>query len=796
MILTLKYKLITVLLIFLISTEFIKAQIDIKVINIENNQPIINASVFDKLNNYLGVTNEDGIFKVLDTKKYERIIIKIPGFEEKIVATGKLNKSVYLFRKGLKLKSDLKATKILKKMWDNRNLNSPDHLDSYEFDSYVKFSIEAPSDSVSYIPNPKTKLDSLNNKFKSLLDKSMLFLGERTMTYKYDKKFGRKAIVTAYKAGGFSDPELFNATITLSLVNEIPKILTPKELQHNTSLLVDSIDLNGRKTYIIYTFKGKSQSENYRSLTVFIDAKSYALVKLIGNTSKISDIYYEITYAENNGIWYAENEYIQTKLLSKNFIEKMNKLLPKSLFFFTRLSTTATIESNFLNFKSPIVFDPKEFNGYEYAISKTINTDKNLTLYNLRTDSLSNKESNTYHELNRLSKKYNVEPKISFLRSLSSGVLPIGFFNFDIFNLVSNNMYESFRYQVGGRTNWKLSNNFSIGGYIAKGTKDKDTKGGGEVTFYINKKKGGELTLKLETDVLPVGRTKIKYQTAKDILEAKPNNIYNDKYFSYRTIDLSYQQNFFKNIDFTFLLNYQKQRVDFDYKFKNYNVDTWFNFVTTSVMMRYAPNVKYIESISGKRTTLKDIPPYYYLTYSKSWNLFNNSTATHRIYLSTLYILNTRLGSTEILGNMGASFGETPLMNTYEGVGVAKGGRSLWGRFSVKGYQSFETMEPSTFFSDKFASIQLLHHLPSIRLNQSKSLYFTLVYKGLIGGMSHKEDHQLFVFEVPKDYYQEIGIEANKLFLGFLGVGVYSRIGAYKIGNLDRNLYIKLTLDL
>jgi hypothetical protein len=156
----------------------------------------------------------------------------------------------------------------------------------------------------------------------------------------------------------------------------------------------------------------------------------------------------------------------------------------------------------------------------------------------------------------------------------------------------------------------------------------------------------------------------------------------------------------------------------------------------------------------------------------------------------------SKWGTTEVIGNIGALFGDTPIINTYEGMGVAKHGHSLWGRFSVKGFQSFETMEPSTFFSDRFLSIQLAHHLRPIRVNEFKSLYFTLLYKGLVGGMSDKNIHTMFEFEVPKDYYQEIGIEANKLVLGLVGVGVYTRIGAYSTGNLDKNIYIKLTLNL
>jgi hypothetical protein len=770
------------------------SQTQIKVVDIDTVFPVSHAPIYDKVNNLLGYTDEGGMFCFENNP--DKILIQADGYLIKSETIGTLDKTIYMFKNHLNKNSDSKALYILKQMWENRNKNNPVHLDNYKFDSYVKFTLDVHSDSVTYIQKPKTKLDSLNNSFKNLLKKSMVFIGERTMLYEYDKKYGKKAIVTAYKAGGFENPEFFNIAISQSLVNSYPEILKPREIQNNISRLVDSLYINERKTYVIYTYsKGRSETQFYRSLTVFVDAESYALVKLIGNTSKVSSVYYEITYAPYNSIWHAKKEYMKTEILSGNFVKKINKLLPKGLHSITRLTTTAIIESNFTNFKSPVDYNSADFKGYEYEISKNVaqNTDEKISA--LRTGNLTQKETTTYQELDRISKKYRIEPKVRFLRSLSSGELELGIFSLDVYSLFSHNLYESFRYQIGGHTNYKLSKDFRIGGYIAKASRDEEVKSGGEVTFFINKKQGGELSLKAETDVLPAGRTKTKYLTPKDELAAKPNNVYNSDYFSYRKMELSYQQDFFKNIDVTFSVDYQRQRVNFDYLFKNYEENTWFNYVNTAVRLRYAPNVKYIESATGKNT-LQDKPPYYYFTYSKSWNLFENSTATHRLYLSALYSFMSKWGTTEIIGNIGATLGDTPIMNTYEGMGVAKHGSSLWGRFSVKGFQSFETMEPSTFFSDRFLSFQLTHHFRPIRVNEFKSLYFAILYKGLIGGMANKNIHTLFEFEVPKDYYQEVGIEANKLLLGFVGIGVYARLGAYNVGNLDQNLFIKLTLTL
>lgn len=782
-----------VLLFFLFFSLHLFCQIHIKIVNIETNLPVEKAFIYNESNSLLGFTNAEGMI-TLDSN-INKIIIRVDGYLPKIEMIGKLDKTIYLFKK-IKKKSDPKAVSILKKVWEKSSKNNADHLNAYKFDSYVKFTLDMPSDSVTYINHPKRKLDTLNNKLKGFLEKSMVFIGERTMLYEYDKKYGKKAIVTAYKAGGFSNPQFFNFSIAKSMVNDYPEMLKPRETQGTISRLVDSVYINNRKTYVIYTYShGKSEAQFYKNLTVFVDSESYALVKLIGNNSKISNIYYEITYAPYEGIWYTEDEYMKTEILSSNFIKKINKLLPKGLHSITRLTTTATIDSHVTNFTNDVSYTANDFKGYEYVISKEVSHNADEKISALRDDSLTHREATTYNELYRISKEYKLEPKLRFLRKLTEGDLELGFFNFDIYSIFSHNLYESFRYQLGGHTNHKFSKNTRIGGYIAKGTRDEEVKGGADVTFFVNKHQGGELSIKAETDVLPVGRTKIKYLTPKDELTAKTNNIYNGDYFSYRKVELSYQQDFLKNIDITFAVDFQRQRVNFHYKFKDYDESTWFNYVNTAIRLRYAPNVKYIESNNGKYT-LQDKPPYYYFTYAKSWKLFENSTGIHRLYLSALYTFLSKLGKTEIIGNIGATFGDTPIMNSFEGNGVAKHGNSIWGRFAFKGFQSFETMRPSSFFSDRFISFQFTHHFRPLRVSEFKSLHFAVLYNGLIGWMPNKDVHSLFEFDVPKDYYQEVGFEANKLLLGLVGVGVYARLGAYKVGNLDQNMSIKLTMEL
>lgn len=785
-------KIFFLIIIFFIFSLPIFSQVKIQLFEINNKKPIPNLAIYNLDKELLGYSDSLGYFRV---NKEKRILINDPTYDTKIETIGNINKKIFLFRKKIKVKSDKKAIEILSLVWKNRTLNNPDQLKQYKFNAYSKIWVNADPDSIKYIPSPKNRIDTVSNKIKRLLQQNYLFIGERSMTYKYNKKYGRKAYVEAYKAAGFKDPSIYNLSLSFSIVNQFPEILKPRSIKNNTAQLVDSIYIDGRKTYEIYFFSsGKTHNQFFRSATFYIDAKSFAITKIIGNTSNISDIYHEVNYQLFDNIWFAQSEYIDIKFLHENFIKKINKVLPRGLRSITRVNFEAKIFSEYKDFEDQVDFLPKEFNGYEYEMSDQVNDNSEYKIAEARNQNLSLKELSTYKEINRISNKYKIENKLRFLRTLSTGELEIGFFDLDVFKLISHNLYESFRYQLGGHTNYKLSRNFKLGGYIAKGSNDEEVKFSGDATFYINKNHGGELQLKTETDVLPAGRTQIKYLTPKEEIESKSNNIYNDYYFSYRKLELNYRQDFFKNLDINFAVEYERQRVNFAYKYKNYAENTWFNYLTTSIRMRYAPRVKYIKTPLGK-STLEDHAPYYYLTLTKYWNLFEKSTSAQKLYASAIYSFVSKLGTTQIIGNLGIIFGDTPIMNTFEGMGVAKNGNSLWGRFSVKGYQTFETMNPSSFYSDKFLSFQFTHEFRPIRVNQFKSLHFAFVYNGLIGWMPNKEIHHDFNFETPKNFYQEVGFEANKLLLGLVGVGVYSRLGAYTFGNMDQNLYIKLTAN-
>ena len=770
------------------------AQVKVRIISMESHQPVGGADIFSEARKKIGTTDNLGYFTV--NQNTNKILIRAEGFEARLESVGLVNKNIFLLEKDKKYKNDPKAIEIVKKMWENRAMNSPESLENYQYSSYMKISVDASPDSVKYTQNPRSMLDSLSNSLKETLENNAIFIGERIMLYKYHRRYGKKSIITAYKASGLDNPEFYDTAITQMQESDYPDVLSPIGRIKNTFKLIDSVDINGRKNYEIYMFsRRKSGLQFYQSMTFFVDSETFALTQFYGNASQITNKYYEVLRIPYKNSWYTQFKFMRLQLLSENFLRKLNRKIPARLHSFTGLNTIATVKVYNSDFESPVYFSRKEFKGYEYELSPDVSSRVDEKLHSVRQDSLSLREQSSYVEINKLSDKYRLERKAQVLHTLSTGELELGKFNLDLFKSVSHNLYEGFRFQLGGHTNYRFSTDYQLGGYVAKGTTDEEVKAGMDVLFFVNKASGGELGLSAETDVLPVGRIAPKYLTPKDELLAKPNNIYNDHYFSYRKIEASYQRDFFRNLTFSLSADYQRQRTNFDYVYKTNPINTWYDYFDTSVKVRYAPNVQYIVAPNGKRT-LRDKPPYYYFSYTKSWNMFDHSTSAQKLYLSALYNFYTFLGNTLVVGSAGAIFGDTPLMNTFESMGTASRGSSILGRVGLKGFQSFETMNASAFFTNNFISLHIYHHLNPIRISDFKYLHLSLVYNGIIGTMTNKDIHHYLDFQVPEHYYQEAGIEINKLLLGVVGFGAYMRLGAYQTGNFDQNLYIKVMLNL
>ncbi|MDR1877358.1 MAG: hypothetical protein LBQ84_07010 [Flavobacteriaceae bacterium] len=671
--------------------------------------------------------------------------------------------------------------KILEKVRTHEKVNHPDNLDSYQYYVYNKFYIDdfnygflSGRDSVT-VPDVEKK--------------ELIFLGERLTKCKYDKRYGKKNIIIADQVSGFKEPfyELFKDPV---FQEEFPGILK-KEFYSYNFRLIDSVTINQEKRYVISFGSRKNLLLNGSRGVLYIDAQSFAVVRYSGEEYRGGYTrFFEYTWKPFQKVWYPEDKINKIRINTVDMTKFFGKKYQKQPFI---LTPWIVIQSNIRDFSQPDSFSRKEFKGYMHELEDDFRINSESKIIPFRQDSLNDREKQAYRS-SSLFESFSVEKNVKMVSSLKKGKLSVGKFDLNLLNLTGFNDYEGFRFQLGGKTNYKFSRNYSLNGYAAFGTKDTGLKSSLGIDIFVAKKYDGKMGLKVFSDVNPFSREMIIAPETFEQVKEDLNYIQNAIFYSYKGGEISYKQDFFRKFTTSFILGFETQKSRYDYSYKNNESGHEFSRVTTSLQIKYAPFAEYMQTPEGK-LTVEDKPVYFYLNYIKGWKEAGADFDYHKFDISSDISIKNPLGTSNFVLNSGYVFGRTALWNLYGSFGNAKEGSSIFKRFSTKGFHSFETLLPGDFFADKYIALFFTHTFDELKLWGTKKLYISLIYNGMIGNMEHRDIHSRHNFLIPEKYYQEVGVEFNRL-ISRLGLGVYYRIGAYNQDNFDDNMFVKLTYDL
>lgn len=780
-------------------------------------QPMESVVILSENNIELGKTNSKGIFMV--PAEVNLVKIYFEGYEEKKLYVYGRDLVVQLNPITVHLTSteitndDSEAKRIIRSVIQNRKKNSLENLKSYEFKSYSKFLVTANKDSMPYIMMPKNENDSSYNDVRRLLDKSHLMLGERAMDHKFSQKLGEKNVVKATRISGTKiplyefvamqpisytfDEEKFNF-----FLREFVNPVSNSGLNEYRFRISDEETYEGKEIVVISFFPQKRiPNKPQIKGNVWIDKQKKAIAKFYAeNLSDTNVAELEVDWTNYRDYWFPKQQRFRMDGGAISYPSVKDTVLADGTI---RLDTIKKKEkvwlhltTTFKDIVSPKEFDAKEFRGYtnEIDLNSMENSDETLEMY--REDSLTEMEQNTYVKIDSIGEKYKMDRNIRLLRIIGSGgKYSIGKFDLDLTRLFDYNDFEGFRIGAGGATNYKLSDDFSLNGYVAYGFRDEKFKFGGGVDWFVNKPYSGKIFAGYEQDVEPSGRNPIPLQNNYlRFINGTLTNIYNDYFFSYRKVKAGYQQDLFQNVTFSISGIYNEKTAEFAYQYLNNRPDEKFLSFDTELALRWAPKDKNVRTPFGK-VTISSGMPVFYLTLTQGWNVFNADYTPTKLDFTYLDNYQTFLGQTDVQVRTGAVFGETPIMNMFEGMGNAKRGDQIFKHFGVAGLNNFETMLPGEFYSDKYFMFHLSHKIAGFKF-LNREVFPEFIYRGLIGDMKNPSNHQNISFQTPDKYYQEAGLEFNQLIYGVFGIGTYYRFGTYAHDTFDQNFFLKLTLKL
>lgn len=800
-------KLYSFLLIFL--SFYLSAQYKVRVYDSRDEFRITNAKLSDEKYNIIGYTNEVGEIDINDSILIFNI--ESDGFSPQLIKKSN-QKLVEVFLEPTTISlsaveffsNDSIARNYVRKVIKQQSKNSLKKSDSYFFQTYTKFWSTIEEDSLKLILNPKDKKDSSINNWRKFLNESHIFLSERAMDHKYSKRFGSKNIIKSSRISGLKTPIYELDAMQPILVNldqskfdfffrGIENPISNEGLSYYRYKIIEEFNYNERATTIIgFTPIQKLNKRQLRG-EFWIDEKSKALVKIIAENT--DDQFYADFDAEWKLIGNSWFPHYQMYRMESGYLnmdgikfeqDEVKDDDSKRLWIFHQIQ--------FKNIQTPVHYKKNEFLGYNTEASFENNTQEKaeLVLSQYR-EELSQKDTKTYLAMDSISQKYNLEDKLKLMRIIQKGgKLDIGKVDLDLTKLISFNNYEGLRIGAAFNTNEKWSSNYSLNAYTAYGFQDRAVKFGFGGDYFVNKSYSGRIFGNYAQDVSASGHLpQLLQSNITKFINGSIKNLYNDQFYSFKRVSAGYEQDIFRNVTFNVSGNYEKQHNEFQYLYEN--KDSWFDLYHTQFALRWAPKDQYLRTPYGK-VTVKQGKSVFYVLANKYWKIDNSPFDAFRLNISYLDVYETKLGKTSFNASAGAVFGEMTLMNLFEGMGNAKS-KPVFKNFGVATSNNFETMLPGEFYADRYASFQIKHIFAGVKVG-NRVILPQFIYRGLLGNMNHKQNHELFQFKTPTHYYHETGLEVNNILLKNFGVGIYYRLGAYTLPRFEDNLHIKLTFNL
>lgn len=717
--------------------------------------------------------------------------------------------------------SDNNVNKIIKNVYDNRFQNDPEKaLSSYEYKNYEYVQISANPDSISntidtiYKKNifgkQRIKLDSTNYKFKRLVTKNHIYQTEKVNLIQHKNKYNKETII-ATRMAGFKEPiyEYLGLKLISYSVYENPFEILEIPLQNPISNvgrrlyvfnLIDSVAIQGRKTYRIYFQPKKIRSNRLRGL-LYIDAETFAIAKAHYRIYGIANIdaAYTFEYLKEHRIWFPKKRNFFVKKGSNN---QDIKILGGTIAFNSSLEET--VHKN----ASDRAYINIESTPFDIIIGKPVTIKKPQVKINLPKSSFNKSEKywsefakdtvdprklKTYVALDSLSTSERIEHKIFLGKKIINGYFPINLIDVDLKTLVKYNNFEGFRFGFGGVTNSKLSDTYKIGGYVAYGLKDETFKYGIKPAYLLNKETETWLSASYSDDLSELAETNFVTDSRKfRLYDPRPINI--STFYNIKTAAIILESKIFTKVVSYFSLSHNQIQPLFNYTFVNNGVN-YTNYTIASAMLaiQWSPFSNYMDTPIGVLEIEKHHPKFSFQFTQTLPEIGSNDFVFSKLDFKTLYEIPFLSGQKSMFVFQGGiAFGDIPLTHLYSVAPNNINRDAILKRVTFAGKNSFETMYYNEFFSNKYASLQLKHTFNKVNFGYQLKPEISVVTKMAWGQIDHKNQHIGLPFKSLENGFFESGVEVNKIYKG-LGLTAFYRYGPNQLPRFDDNLAIKIS---
>jgi len=775
--------------------------------------PIAFASVaYQKQSSQAGVISDIyGNFKISDSDIKSLTVTCVGYKQNKILLRADLDKSNFI----VEMEADTliinevivtppnnPAIRVIKRALKNKEKNNFENYEKYRYQCYLKTIYDFK------LSNNATSLDSTVIRKNKLLNKHALFISESVASCsRINNQTDNKIIAT--KTSGFENPliglsffssfhnsiSFYNNNISLfkipitndKTIEEYLSPLSDECLKSYNFRLEESYESSTDTIFVIKYYPKMGTRFNGLKGTVYISSNGYAIKNLVAEPSEkgLIDFKFRQDYEFINEKWFPAKLDEEIGFVSMQ-INRNIKAYPVFL-------VTSKIDN--VDFNPAISNDSISYEKVYLDHISIKNSDP--ILKNVRLDSLSLREKNTYLFMDSIGRKHKFDYWAELYPKLMIGKVPVNFLDIDISKVYNFNKYEGTRLGIGLYTNEKLSEFISLGGFVGYGFKDKNLKYGGQVVFDINKYNEVQLKFSYQNNLKEPGLD------LNDVYTILSFSEYFRRYIAYRMdnfieekAELSFRLFRFANVSTG--LSIKEIRPTYEYQFKgiqliNYHADEiQFSF-------KYAYGEE-LATIGSQRIVNKQGNPIVNITYKKGITLFNKQSYTYNHIESTIDLIayKGRIGQSNIRLASGLVDKSIPygLLFTSEG--------SKNDDLPIIMNNTFQTMKPYEFLSDKYLNLFYSHNFGSLLFETPKFKPQFVIVQNTGWGTLKNASFQGIDFKEKDKGYLESGLIINDIlklkyvnafYIGF-GFGTFYRYGYYRFDKTSDNFAFKLSVSM
>jgi len=285
---------------------------------------------------------------------------------------------------------------------------------------------------------------------------------------------------------------------------EFPSPTQSNGLLFYNYFIIDSLQVDGRKTYQVRYHPKKAISSPALDGEMLIDAEDFAIraihakMEKRGNVNWVRDLSFDYEYKRlEDGTWFYDKEHLFTDFsITQN---ETSKLL-------------SIIGNRTLSYSNPVFADTGEILDKKVGIVKV---DKEANFRDeqyweqARPIELSQKEKNIYKMMDQIQEQKAYKITYNIVYALINGYYDVGPVGFGPYHkLIAFNPLEGFRMRIGMHTSKDLSKKFRFTGYLAYGIDDREFKGGLTYEHLFSKDPTRKLTADAYYDVNQLGKGK------------------------------------------------------------------------------------------------------------------------------------------------------------------------------------------------------------------------------------------------------------------------------------------------